>query len=364
MNLEEEIKAIEEEIRNTKYNKATQHHIGRLKAKLSRLREEQLKRRTKGGGASTGYSMRKSGDATVALVGFPSVGKSTLLNNLTNAESDVAAYDFTTMKVVPGIMEYDGARIQLLDLPGLVRRASSGRGKGREVISVIRVADLVLFLIDVFNIKQLELLKKELSDAGIRLDERPPAVKIGNRKTGGISINSTVKLTQIDEVEIRGALSEYRIHNAEVVIREDITLDRFIDALSKNRVYLLSVVALNKVDLVKKKYLKEVTDQLKGYKYVPVSAQKGTNLKKLKEAVYKKLKFIKVYMKPRGKNPDLDEPMIVVEGATVGDVCDRIHRGKRKSFRYAQIWGKSVKFGGQRAGLDHVLQEGDIVTIV
>ena len=362
MNIEEEIKAIEDEIRNTKYNKATQHHIGRLKAKLSRLREELLKRRTGGGGSDKGYSIRKSGDATAALVGFPSVGKSTLLNNLTNAESEVAIYDFTTLKVVPGVMEYDGARIQILDLPGLVHGASSGRGRGREALSVLRAADLILFLVDVFNIKQLELLKNELHNSGIRLDERPPAVKIKRRKAGGISISSTVRLTQIDEVEIRGVLSEYRMHNADVVIREDITLDRFIDAISKNRVYLPSIVALNKVDLVKEEYLKEVTEQLK--EHIPVSAYKGTNLEKLRDAVYKKLRFIKVYMRPRGKKPDLNEPMIVVKGATVGDVCDRVHRNKRNSFRYAQIWGKSVKFGGQRAGLDHVLQDRDIVTIV
>ena len=242
MSIEEEIKAIEDEIRNTRYNKATQRHIGRLKAKLARMREQLLKRRTARGGGDEGYSIRKSGDATVAVVGFPSVGKSTLLNNLTNAESEVATYDFTTLKVVPGIMEYEGARIQILDLPGLIHGASSGRGRGREVLSVLRAADLILFLIDVFNIKQLEILKKEIYDSGIRLDERPPAVKIKHKKTGGTSINSTVRLSQIDEVEIRAVLSEYRMHNADVVIREDITLDRFIDALSKY--YLLPDTSL------------------------------------------------------------------------------------------------------------------------
>lgn len=364
MNIEEEIKAIEDEIRDTKYNKATQHHVGRLKAKLSRLREDLIKRRTSGGGGSEGYSVRKSGDATVALVGFPSVGKSTLLNKLTNAGSEVGAYDFTTLNVVPGIMEYEGAKIQILDLPGLVRGASSGRGRGKEVTAVIRTTDLVLFLIDVFNIKQLELLKKELYNSGIRLDESPPRVKIQHKKIGGITINSTVKITKIDETTIRNVLSEYRMLNVDVVIREDITLDRFIDALSKNRIYQPSIVILNKVDLVKVGYLNEMAEQLQGCKYLPISAYKEKNMEKLKDTIYKKLRFIKIYMKPRGKKPDLDEPMIVVDGATVGDVCDRIHRDKRKSFRYAQIWGKSAKFGGQRVGIDHMLHDEDILTIV
>src|SRR5579862_9342980 len=75
--LEEQIVELEDEIRNTQYNKATQHHIGRLRAKIAFLKLEREKRASsKGGGV--GYSVRKSGHATVGLVGFPSVGKSTL----------------------------------------------------------------------------------------------------------------------------------------------------------------------------------------------------------------------------------------------------------------------------------------------
>ena len=82
------------------YNKATSHHIGKLKAKLSKLKEESLQR-SSGGTKGQGFHVKKSGDATVVLVGFPSVGKSTLLNNITNAESKVGAYQFTTLDIVP-----------------------------------------------------------------------------------------------------------------------------------------------------------------------------------------------------------------------------------------------------------------------
>ena len=148
--IEAEIKSLEDEIRNTPYNKATQHHIGLVKAKIARLREKQEQRSSKKGKAE-GFSVKKSGDATVILVGFPSVGKSTLLNRITKAESKTAAYAFTTLTVIPGIMEYEHARIQILDVPGVLKGASAGTGRGKEVLAVVRSCDMVVFVLDVLN---------------------------------------------------------------------------------------------------------------------------------------------------------------------------------------------------------------------
>ncbi|MHA2501812.1 MAG: GTPase, partial [Candidatus Kariarchaeaceae archaeon] len=102
------IQQIEDEIRTTKKNKATNSHIGKLKAKLARLkREQQDKLLGGGGGGGDGYDVKKSGDSSVALIGLPSVGKSTLLNQLSEQEiSEVGAYQFTTLEAVPGTMKH------------------------------------------------------------------------------------------------------------------------------------------------------------------------------------------------------------------------------------------------------------------
>jgi len=90
----------------------------------------------------------------------------------------------------------------------------------------------------------------------------------------------------------------------------------------------------------------------------------GVGLDPLREDIYNSLRFMRVYLKPQGKEADLREPLIVREGSSVGEVCDAIHRDIRKKFRYANVWGESAVFPGQKVGVNHTLREGDVLTIV
>ncbi|HIE34193.1 MAG TPA: GTP-binding protein [Candidatus Altiarchaeales archaeon] len=360
--LEERIKNIEEEIRNTSYNKKSQHHIGKLKAKLAQLREELIVKRSSGGRGG-GFAIRKFGDATVGLVGFPSVGKSTLLNKLTDAKSRVGEYEFTTIQVIPGMMKYKGANIQIIDLPGLIEGASIGRGRGREILSMIRNMDLILIMIDVLKIKELEAIERELYNIGIRLDQRPPQITIKKKATGGIHIISSAKLRRIDERMIKDILTEYKIHSADVTIQEDISEDQLIDAIIGNRIYIPSIVVLNKIDFVDEDELKRISREL-DREYIAISANNGVNLDELKEEIFKRLDIIRVYMKPPGKEADMNEPLIMKRGSTIEDICNRLHKGFREKFKVAKIWGKSARFDGQPVGLSHVVNDRDIVTII
>ena len=186
MGIPEKIKAIQDEMAKTKINKATEHHLGLLKAKIAKLKREQEEKKSKKGAKTDGFDVKRSGDATVVFIGFPSVGKSTLLNKLTGAKSTVAAYQFTTVTVVPGMMEYRGARIQLLDLPGIIKGASAGKGLGKRILAVARNADLVLLMLDVFQPYHEDVLVNELANIGIRLNQKPPNIVIEKTTTGGI----------------------------------------------------------------------------------------------------------------------------------------------------------------------------------
>ena len=157
----EKIKELEADIAKTKYNKKTQHAIGLMKAKLAMLKERAFQRSSVGKAKGDDrFTVRKTGDGTVVLLGFPSVGKSTLLNKLTKAKSDIASYAFTTLSAVPGMMKYKFAKIQIIDVPGIVSGAASGRGRGKEVLGVIRNADLIFENIDSNKSKRTVSLSK------------------------------------------------------------------------------------------------------------------------------------------------------------------------------------------------------------
>ena len=69
---------------------------GQLKAKLAKLKRELLEPSSGGGGAGVGFDVARTGVASVGFIGFPSVGKSTLMSKLTGQHSEAAAYEFTT----------------------------------------------------------------------------------------------------------------------------------------------------------------------------------------------------------------------------------------------------------------------------
>ncbi len=312
---------------------------------------------------SDGFDVRRTGDATVVLIGLPSVGKSTLLNMMTEAKSAVGAFQFTTLTVVPGMMEYKGAKIQVLDLPGIIKGASTGKGLGKRILSVARSADLVLLILDVFQPYHENVLVNELKNIGIRLNQLPPNITVEKASIGGIAVAQQVKLTKITEKHLKDILHLYGVVSARVVTREDVTSEQLADHIAGNISYSKALTILNKIDLVDREFL----DNLKGKiesDVIEVSANSDINIDVLKERIYEKLKFIRIYMRPKGGETDFKEPLIAREGDTVEDVCNKIHRRMRNEFRYGLVWGKSAKFDGQKVGLGHILQDEDVLTII
>lgn len=364
MGILERIAEIESEMAKTQKNKNTANHLGLLKARLAKLRRELITPKGSGGGpAAEGFDVAKTGDARVGFVGFPSVGKSTLLTNLAGVYSEVAAYEFTTLTTVPGVIRYKGAKIQLLDLPGIIEGAKDGKGRGRQVIAVARTCSLIFVVLDVLKpLGHKKLIEYEMEGFGIRLNKTPPNIAFRKKEKGGINFQTTCVQSELDIETVRTVLSEYRIANADITVREDATVDDLIDAVEGNRVYVPCIYLLNKIDQIS---IEELDIIYRIPHCVPISAHHKWNFDDLLEKLWDYLNLTRVYTKPKGQLPDYNSP-VILRGAmtTVEDFCNRLHRSIIKEFKHGLVWGSSVKHNPQKVGKEHQLNDEDVVQIV
>lgn len=339
--------AIEDEIRKTPYDKSSEHHHGVLKAKLAKVNDELEGPMNKGGGGGVGYAIKHSGDASVVLVGLPSVGKSTLLNKITNAESKVGNYDFTTLGVVPGMLDYKGVKIQILDLPGIIEKAATGKGFGRKVLSVVRAADMVILMTDYKRIEWLAKIEKELYDSGIRVNIKPPKVIVHKTHKGALQIIDPYK--NFEEETIKDIACEMGFDNAIIQIGEKIGgIDRLIDGMVKSRKYMPLIHVINKVDEIASSQKTPRNDTLF------ISADKGVGIDELKEKIWEKLGMVRVYLKrERTSEPDKRDPLIIKNDKTVGDVLKKISNQMSQDITRVFVWGKKVKFAGQEVSFSY-----------
>ncbi|KAI9661690.1 MAG: Ribosome-interacting GTPase 2 [Bathelium mastoideum] len=391
VNITDKIKEIEDEMKRTQKNKATEYHLGLLKGKLARLRAQLLEPGPgAGSGGGAGFDVSKSGDARIALVGFPSVGKSTFLSKITKTKSEVAAYSFTTLTAIPGVLEYEGAEIQVLDLPGIIEGAAEGKGRGRQVISAAKTSDLILMVLDATKrAEQRALLEAELEAVGIRLNKSPPNIYLKQKKAGGMKITFQSPPKNLDEKMLYNILRDYKMLNCEVLVRDEngaslititpswfqttdianvATVDEFIDVIMKDhRTYIKCLYAYNKIDSISLEFLDKLAREPNT---VVMSCELDLGIQDVVDRAWEELRLIRLYTKrhistlTKGVEPDFNEALIIRNGSTIEDVCDNIHRTIKESFKYAMVWGASAKHSPQRVGLSHVVAEGDVVSVV
>lgn len=351
--IDQQIEAIQEILRKTPHHKATNGFIGAMRAKIARLKDKEIESSTKsgGGGGGGGFTVKKQGDATVVLVGPPSAGKSTLINQLTNAESKVAPYAFTTVTVVPGMLKYNEAYIQILDIPGLIEGAKEGKGRGKEVLSVAKGADLLLIMTDVKRVGAFASMVKELTGSGIRINEEPPKVQIDKKISGGLEIFSNFK-QNVDKETVKEIAREFGIKNGTITLQEKLSMDRLFDAFSVNRAYIPAIFVINKVDMEPK-----YKDLIEG-EFVGISAENGEGVKELINEIWKTLRFVTVYLVKPDAEPNFDDPMVMKHGETLKDVAEKIGPDFAKSKKIVKIWGAGAKFPEQEVSFDTEVQEG------
>ena len=301
------IERLEELISTIPKHKGTDKLRADFRRRLSKLRAstEARKRPSK---RDSAFSIDREGAGQVVVVGPTNVGKSALVAALTNATPEVSGSPFTTWEPTPGMMPVENIQIQLIDTPPL-----SSEYVEPQLMNLIRRADLILLVVDL----QTDPFQ-QLEDA--------------------------IALLQEHRVIPRQLKDDYADQRGVTFIRLLVLVNKNDDEGSDEDLEIFRVLLEDDWPLL------------------PVSADTGRNLERLKEEVFERLEIIRVYSKPPGKKPDLSAPFVLKKGSTVEDLAGKVHQDFLENLKCARVWG-SATYDGQMVGRDHVLADGDVVEL-
>ncbi len=303
----ERIRLLEELISTVPKHKGTDKLRAEMRRRLSKMRSA-AQAKSKISHHQSIFQIDKEGAGQVIIIGVSNVGKSALLTALTNATPEVADYPYTTRAPVPGMMDYEGVPIQLIDTPPLDREYIEP-----ELFDLIRRADIILLMLDLqtYPDEQFKQTMAVLWDHGIA----PKRLK--------------------DQIETESSM-----------------------------LYIPFIIVANKSD-------DEASDDLflvfcelleEDWACIPISAATGRHLERLKQAIFQGLGIIRVYSKPPGEDVDLGAPFILKKDSTIEEFAGNVHRDFIKHLKLARVWG-STNFEGQMVSRDYVLADGDVVEL-
>jgi small GTP-binding protein len=304
---QEKIEALEELLAVIPKHKGTDKLRADFRRRLSKLKS-MLQAKKPVSRRDAGYRIEREGAAQVVLIGAPNVGKSLLLGALTNASPEVADFPHTTRTPTPGMMPFENIQIQLVDTPPMTREYTEPW-----LPDIIRRADLILLVVDV------------TADPVQNLEET-------------LELLEQKRIGPLRRTDLSEAKQEWVFKPLLVVANKN------DDAAAEENFQIFKAL---------------LEDE---WPMIPVSAQTGYNLERLKKELFEKLEIVRVYTKTRGKAPDRKTPFVLKKGATVEALAAKIHKAFVGRLKFAKVWGDGV-YDGQMIQRDYVLQDGDVVEL-
>lgn len=291
-------------------HKASEKVQAELKTKISELTDEIEQEKLGPKKPAHGvFKIPKQGAGQVMFLGPPNAGKSRLLSRLTKATPTVAPYPFTTREPIPGMMEFEDVRVQLVDLPPITPDHYE-----HFITDLSRAADAAVLFLD-------------LAD-----DDGPAATQ---------AVLDRLKQARRELVPPNAALSD-----------------------DPTTYQMRTLLVANKCDDEAADIRLEMAREALGDRFpmLLVSAEMGTGLDELRRALYELLNVMRIYTKQPGKPPDMTSPFTCPIGSTVQEFAGHVHHDFVEKLKSARVWGTGV-FDGQTVGRDHILHEKDVVEL-
>lgn len=160
---EEQLAALQKMLSVAPDHKGSEKLRKQIKTKIAKLKDS-IKKSSKKGGYQK-VSIKKDGAALISIVGTTNSGKSTLLNKLTNANAKVADYPFTTKKPVQGVLDYKGIKLQIVEIPAIVKNFHETE-LGPSLLAIIKQSDLVILTFN--DPEEKKLLDRELANVSVK----------------------------------------------------------------------------------------------------------------------------------------------------------------------------------------------------
>ncbi len=305
----EKMKALKEMMAYIPKHKGTEKLQADIKRKIARLKDDIEGKKSKGGHRFS-YSVEREGAGQVVVVGPPNVGKSLLISNLTGTQLEVADYPYTTRIFHPVMMQYEDIQIQLVDLPPLSEEFTENW-----VSSMIRIADMMILVVDVSRDDLLEQVDMTLS-----------------------------------------ILDRFKIKPKDAKVNDSIH--------SPYLSFLKTILVANKIDLPGAKENFQILEEFYegSFELTAASALAKTNLPQIRDQIINTLQIIRVYSKRPGHEAEVNRPYTFKKGSTLIDFARAVHKDFAENLKFARVWGSSV-FDGQRINRDYTLHDKDIIEL-